>query len=298
MARNKISRHRRYETLYAYACITPLILGTLLLIVLPIIMVVIISMMKWSAIGTPRYVGFANYQRMFGDGFIFKSIRVTAVYAVGSIVSSLVYSLLLALFLNTKVPGRTVFRSVFFLPYVIPSVATALIWMWVFNVDFGLLNYALDIIGLSKNLWIYGERSAVPSMWIISMWASGNYIIIFLAGLQDVPRSLLEAVYIDGGNAWHRFRHVTVPMMSPVIFYNFLMGLISNLQNFNSAYIMTNGGPNDATLFTVFYLVREAFTRSNFGYASAIAVVFFVVVSVLTAIVFKISGRLVYYEGK
>lgn len=292
------SPHRRREALFAYVCITPLIVGLIMFIVVPVIRVFMISMMKWSAIGTPKNVGFKNYERMFSDGFIYKSLKVTTYYALGSIFFSLLYALLIALFLNTKVPGRTAFRSIFFLPYVIPSVASALIWMWVFNVDFGVLNYALDIVGLPKSLWVFGEKSAVPSLWIISMWAAGNYIIIFLAGLQDVPRTLLEAVEIDGGNAWQKFRHITVPMISPVIFYNFLMGMISNLQNFNSAYIMTSGGPNDATLFTVFYLVREAFKRSNFGYACAIAVVFFILVAILTGIVFAISNRFVYYAGK
>ncbi len=298
MARIKTTPYRRGETLCAYACILPLIVGLIFLVVLPIILVVVISLMKWSAIGTPRFIGVTNYVRMFSDGFIFKSLKVTLYYATGSIFCSLVYAMLIALFLNTNTPGRTLFRSLFFLPYVIPSVASALMWMWIFNVDFGLLNYALDLIGLPKSLWVFGERTAVPSMWIMSMWAAGNYIIIFLAGLQDVPRSLLEAVSIDGGNAWHKFKNVTIPMMSPVIFYNFLIGMISNLQNFNSAYIMTSGGPNDATLFTVFYLVREAFKRSNFGYASAIAVMFFICVAVLTGIVFKISNQFVYYEGK
>lgn len=298
MNRVKMSIRMRKEALFAYACITPLICGLLFLVILPIILVVVVSLMKWSAIGTPRFIGLTNYIRMFNDGFIYKSLRVTIYYATGSIISSLTYALLLALFLNMKVPGRTVFRSIFFLPYVIPSVASALIWMWVFNVDFGLLNYGFGLIGLPKSLWVFGEKTAVPSMFIMSMWVSGNYIIIFLAGLQDVPRSLLEAVEIDGGNAWHKFRSVTLPMISPVVFYNFLMGMISNLQNFNSAYIMTSGGPNDATLFTVFYLVREAFKRSNFGYACSIAVVFFALIVILTAFVFKIANRFVYYEGR
>ncbi len=282
----------------AYACITPLILGLLLLIVLPIVLVVIISTMKWSAISAPRYVGFTNYIRMFGDGFIYQSLKVTVYYAAGSILCSLTYALLIALFLNTKVPGRTAFRSFFFLPYVVPSVATAIVWLWLFNVDFGVLNFMTGLIGLPKSMWIFGERTSVPSMFLMSMWVSGNYIIIFLAGLQDVPRSLLEAVEIDGGSSWHKLRYVTLPMISPVLFYNFLMGMISNLQNFNSAYIMTQGGPNDSTLFTVFYLVREAFTRNNFGYASAIAVVFFLCIAALTGLVFATSNKWVYYEGK
>ena len=298
MTRLRMSSRKKREALVAYACITPLIFGLLLLIVLPIVMVVVISLMKWSAISNPRFIGIANYTRLFNDGFIYQSLKVTLYYAIGSIFCSLTYALLIAMFLNTRVPGRTAFRSAFFLPYVIPSIASSLLWLWLFNVDFGILNFFTGMLGLPKSMWVFGERTAVPSLFLMSMWVAGNYIIIFLAGLQDVPRSLLEAVSIDGGNAWHRFRYVTLPMISPVLFYNFLMGMISNLQNFNSAYIMTSGGPNDATLFTVFYLVREAFTRNNFGYASAIAVVFFVCIAALTGLVFKSSNRWVYYEGK
>ena len=179
-----------------------------------------------------------------------------------------------------------------------PAIGVTILWSWIYNADFGLMNSFTSLFGASKSLWIYGEKTAITSLWIMAVWASGNYIIIFLAGLQGVPQSLVEAVAIDGGNAFHKLIYVTIPMVTPTIFFNFLMGMINHLQNFIPVYAITQGGPNNATLFTVYYLVREAFTRNNFGYASAIAVVFFVVISIITAIIFVTSKKWVYYGGE
>ena len=265
---------------------------------IPLGFVVYISMTKWTAISRPSFVGLANYVKMFSDPYIYISIKATLSYAVGAIFFSLIYALAIAIILNTTIPLRGMFRSVFFLPYVVPSIGVTMLWAWIFNPDFGLMNSFTSLFGFDKSLWIFGENTAIPSLWIMAVWGAGNYIVIFLAGLQGVPKTLLEAVSIDGGNAIHKLFHVTLPMITPTIFFNFLMGMINHLQNFVPVYTITKGGPNNATLFTVYYLVREAFTRNNFGYASAIAVIFFLIVAAITALIFVTSNKWVYYGGE
>ena len=192
--------------------------------------------------------------------------------------------------------GLSFWRTIYYLPTLVPAVASAVLWIWIFNPDFGLLNSTLRELGAPTSQWIYSETAAVPSLVIMSTWGFGNAMVIFLAGLQGVPRHLYEAVSIDGGGAWQRFRHVTLPMMTPTIFYNLVTGVIGTFQVFNQAYVMTQGGPNNATLFYIFYLYRTAFTESEMGYASALAWVLFMVIMVITILLFQNARRWVYYE--
>ncbi len=171
-----------------------------------------------------------------------------------------------------------------------------MLWLWIFNPDFGLLNSSLRQVGLPTSNWVFSETAVIPSLILMSTWGFGNIMVIFLAGLQGVPRHLYEAVAIDGGGFWQQFRHVTVPMMTPVIFYNLVTSVIGTFQVFNVAYIMTQGGPNNASTFYVYYLYTTAFTKSEMGYASALAWVLFVIVMVITVILFRSSRRWVYYE--
>ena len=296
--KKKVSKMKHREYLVGYACALPAIIGVIALMIVPICYVIYISMTRWTAISSPKWIGLENYKKIFTDVYMYRSLFVTVKYAVGAILFSLVYAFVLALMLNTNIRGKTLFRSIFFLPYVMPAIGVTILWSWIYNADFGVMNSFTSLFGAGKSLWIYGEKTAIVSLWIMAVWVSGNYIIIFLAGLQGVPQSLVEAVAIDGGNAFHKLIYVTIPMVTPTIFFNFLMGMINHLQNFIPVYAITQGGPNNATLFTVYYLVREAFTRNNFGYASAIAVVFFVVISIITAIVFVTSKKWVYYGGE
>ncbi|MGI6567036.1 MAG: carbohydrate ABC transporter permease [Limnochordia bacterium] len=277
----------------------PAILGFLLWNLLPMVASLVISFTEWSVVSRPRLVGFANFGRMFTqDPLFWKSLYVTAYYTFLSVPAVIVSAFLVATLLNQEVKGLAVFRTIFYLPSVVPAVANAVLWLWLFNPDFGLLNTLLGSIGIRKSLWIYDEATVLPSLALMSVWGMGNTMIIFLAGLQGVPRQLYEAAEIDGANFIQRWLYVTLPMVSSVIFFNLVMGLIGTFQVFSQAYVMTDGGPNNGSLFMVYYLFRNAFQYGRMGYACAIAWTLFVIVLAFTVIVFKTSPAWVYYEGE
>jgi multiple sugar transport system permease protein len=285
--------------LIAYAFLLPAILGLLLLTILPILGIFAISLTNWSGLESPSLVGFANYIEIFTkDNYFFSSVIATLYFAFGAVVTGIVYSFSVALMLGRKVPLQGFWRSVFFLPYVVPIMGSSVVWSWMYEANFGVFNYFLSLFGMDKIQWLADERFSVPSIIIMTAWGTGNLIVIFMAGLQNVPRAYLEAVEMDGGNVWHKFRHITLPMMSPVIFFNFLMSVVVNLQSFVPAYTMTKGGPNDSTLFMVFLMYREGFMRNNFGHASALSLIFFVFVAALTGLIFATSRNWIFYEGK
>ena len=200
--------------------------------------------------------------------------------------------------MNVNVRGIALFRTIYYLPSIVPVVANALLFAWIFNSEFGLLNAVLRFFGLPKVLWLQDPATAMPALIIMTLWGIGGAMVIYLAGLQGMPQHLYEAAEIDGANYWHRFRHVTIPMMSPVIFFNLVLGLIGALQTFTQAYIITNGGPQNSTLFYALYLYRQAFTDFKMGYAAALAWVLFAIVLVLSMLVFRTLGRQVYYEDE
>ena len=207
-----------------------------------------------------------------------------------------VYSLIISftdksIFAGAKFVGF----QVFYIPSIVPAVASCLLWMWMFNPDFGLFNAVLKLLGLPTSKWIYAEGSAVPSLILMSAWACGAPMVIYLSGLANVPPTLLEAVDIDGGGAWTKFVHITLPMISPVLFYNTLMGIIAGFMTFTNSYVMTEGGPNNATLFVNYLIYRDAFQYNEFGYASALAWIVFLVLAVCTLVIFRFFGRKVYY---
>jgi multiple sugar transport system permease protein len=204
----------------------------------------------------------------------------------------------MASLLNTRIVGRSFFRAVFFFPSIVPAVVTAVIWRFLLNVQFGAVNSVLKMLGLKAIPFLSSPELAKPSLLVISLWAQGNAIVVFLATLQDVPRSLYEAALVDGANTWHRFWHVTVPMISPVILFNLIMALIGRFQAFVLPWLLTGGGPNQATEFYALYLYRNAFTYNRMGKASALAWLLFVVVVLFTVVLFKATGRFVYYGGE
>jgi multiple sugar transport system permease protein len=201
------------------------------------------------------------------------------------------------LLLNQPVRGQAVFRVIYYLPAIVPIVANSMLWIWLFNPDFGLLNTLTAKAGLPRSQWIFDESTAIPSLILMSVWGFGNVAVIFLAGLQGVPRQLYEAISVDGGGAWRRFRHITLPMMTPTIFYSLVTSVIGALQVFVQAAVMTEGGPNDSTLFYIYYLYRTAFTNNEMGYASALAWILFLVIMAITVVLFRNSSRWVYYEA-
>ncbi len=292
-------RRNARTTLVAYAYLAPALLGLFFLTIFPTFGVIAISLTKWSGLEAPTFIGLGNYLKIFTTDFYFAhSVAATLYFAVGAVISGIIYSFAVAFMLNKNVPGRGFWRSVFFLPYIVPSIGSAIVWSWMYEANFGVFNFVLRMLKLGRLQWLQDERLATPSIVIMAVWGCGSMIVIFLAGLQNVPKSYLEAVEIDGGNAWHKFRHITVPMMTPIIFFNFLMSMISNLQVFVPAYALTQGGPSDSTLYMVYLMYREGFMRNNFGHASALSLIFFVFIAALTVIFFTSSRRWIYYEGE
>jgi multiple sugar transport system permease protein len=247
-----------------------------------------------------KYVGAENYRRLiFQDDIFWKSVRATLTYAAVSVPLGMLLSLALAVLLNQKVRGQRLFRTFFYMPSLVPSVASALLWSWVFNADSGILNQGLSVFGLPAIKWLQDEHWALSAFILMSLWSSGGpRMVIFLAGLQSVPDSYMEAAVLDGANAWQRFRRVTLPLLSPVMFFNLVMGIIGSFQVFTSAYVMTNGGPNNATKLYALYLYQTAFEYFKMGKACAMAWLLFAVLAIITGAQFLAGKRWVHYEGE
>jgi multiple sugar transport system permease protein len=292
-------RARRREALIGYLFASPVILGLIIWVMGPMIGSLLISFTDWNVLTAPRWLGLRNYARLFTtDVFFGNSLLVTVYYVVLNTALTFLYSLALALILNQKVRAQGVFRTIFYLPAIVPLVASSALWLWLLNPDFGLYNQILLGLGLKKSLWLQAQVTVVPSLVIMSVWGgAGNTIVIFLAALQGVPRQLLEAVEIDGGSWWHKFWAVTWPMISPVTFFNIVVGLINSFQIFTQSYIMTSGGPNNASLFYVYLMYREGFEHNNMGNAAALSWILFLMVSVLGLVLFRWSRGWVHYEG-
>jgi multiple sugar transport system permease protein len=293
---SRMSGQARLERRWGIGMAMPAILGFLIFTIGPMIASFFFSLTDWTIGSSPAFIGAKNYQTLWNDELFWKSLSVTTYYTLATVPLILVLGFVLALLLNQQVRGLSFWRTIYYLPTLVPAVASAVLWIWIFNPDFGLLNSVLRQAGMPTSQWIYSETAVVPSLVIMSSWGFGNAMVIFLAGLQGVPRHLYEAVSIDGGGVWQRFRHVTLPMMTPTIFYNLVTGVIGTFQVFNQAYVMTQGGPNNASLFYIYYLYRKAFTESAMGYASALAWVLFMVIMVITFLIFQNARRWVYYE--
>jgi multiple sugar transport system permease protein len=286
------------EAVSGYLFVLPAVLGFVLWFAGPMAYSAWISLTEWDMLSDPAYVGLSNYRRMLDDELFWTSLRVTAYYVAVSVPLIQLLSFGIALLLNVKVWGLSVFRTIYYLPTIAPVVASSLLWSWIFNSEFGLFNSLLTEIGLPKVLWFQDTRWALPTLVMLAAWGFGATMVIYLAGLQGIPQTLYEAAEIDGARAWHRLIHITVPMMGPVIFFNSLLGIIFALQTFTQGFIITNGGPQNSTLFYALYLYREAFTNFRMGYAAALAWVMFVIVLVISLIIFRYAGRRVYYEDE
>lgn len=290
------SGQARLELRWGVLMAMPAILGFVIFTIGPMIASFFFSFTDWVIGGSPSFIGIDNYDRMVNDELFWKSLSVTTYYTLGAVPLTLIVGFAVAMLLNQQVRGLSFWRTMYYIPSLVPLVANSVLWLWIFNPDFGLLNSLLRQGGLPTSQWIYSEAAAVPSLIVMSTWGFGNAMVIFLAGLQGVPRHLYEAVSIDGGGAWARFRYVTVPFMTPTIFYNLVVGVIGTFQVFAQAYIMTQGGPNNASLFYIYYLYRTAFNEGEMGYASALAWVLFMIIMVVTFLLFRNARRWVYYE--
>lgn len=299
MKKTKTMKMSTWNNVVGWAFVLPAVLGFLLLNLLPMILSGYYSLCDYNIIGKPEWIGIKNYVELLGgqEETFWLSARATALYAIMAVPANLLFAFMIALMLNCDMKGRAFFRSLFYLPCILPAVATSFVWLLLMNPDFGLFNTILELLHLPKSQFFWGKGSVLPSIVFMGIWGTGATQVIFLAGLQDIPRVYYEALEIDGGNAWHKFWNVTLPMVSSTLFFNLVMGIINALQVFSQAYIITEGGPNNASLFYVYNLWRQAFKYMDMGRASAMAWILFVVVLVLTAGVFKSSRRWVYYEG-
>ncbi|HEY3411746.1 MAG TPA: extracellular solute-binding protein [Armatimonadota bacterium] len=302
-----IGKLARWEERIGYLFISPWIIGLLIFSLFPIVTSMLMSLCQWDAI-TPihhaQWVGLDNYHRLFTqEPKFWMALRVTAIYSVFSVPIGLVLSVAIAILLNQKVKGIPVFRTIYYVPSLVGGVSVAVLWWRIFNRDFGILNFALDKMGIFASMgikpidWLGSETFALPALIIMSMWGVGGGMLIYLAGLQGIPTQLYEAASIDGAGNFRKFWTITLPMLSPVIFFNLIMGIIGSFQVFTQAYVMTSGGPNNATLFYVLYLFQKGFQQFQMGYASALAWVLFAIVLALTALVMRSSKSWVHYEG-
>lgn len=284
---------------WGFLFISPWLAGFLIFTLGPMLTSAWLSLNKYD-LNTIEFVGLENYRRLLAhDPLFWKSLQNTLVYAVFTVPLGICGSLAIALLLNQNVRGQRLFRTLFYLPSLVPAVASAILWQWVFNADNGILNLSLSVFGLPNIEWLQDEKWTMPAFVIMSLWGvGGGRMIIFLAGLQGIPESYYEAARLDGATPWQMFRRITLPMLSPVMFFNLILGVIGAFQVFTSAYVMTGGGPNNASLFYSLYLFRNAFEYFKLGKASAMAWLLFALLLVLTLIQFKFSKRWVYYEGE
>jgi multiple sugar transport system permease protein len=297
--RKGFSRMRREETITGYLFLLPNILGFLIFSSVPVIATFSISLLDWDLIRAPRFVGLDNYVKLLtADPLFYKVLRNTAVYVVGTVPAGVILSLLLALAMNANVRGIAIFRAIFFIPVISASVAVAMMWRWIFNTDYGLLNIWFTMVGLPRIPWLSSTAWAMPALIIMAVWKSlGFNMVIFLAGLQGISQQLYEAASIDGANRWHRFRYITVPMLAPTTFFVLVISGINSFQVFDLAFVLTKGGPGDATNTMVMYIYNQAFQFFHMGYAAAIAWVLFAIIFVVTLCQHRLQQRWVHYEN-
>jgi multiple sugar transport system permease protein len=277
--------------------VSPFLLGFLLFWAGPMLYSVFLTTQEWNLLAPAEFVGLDNVRRLVNDPLVGKSLGNTAFYTFLGVPLQLITALLLAVLLNQPIRGKALYRTVYYLPSITPAVASAVVWHQILNKEHGLLNQALGWFGIAPISWLFDPPFTKPAFILMSLWGVGPLMIIFLAGLQNVPQELLEAAQMDGANVLQRFWNVTVPMISSVAFFNLVIGIIGSFQVFTGAYIMTDGGPQDATLFMVLYIYRNAFEYFRMGYAAILAWLLFCVIMVFTVVQFVFSRRWVYYEG-
>jgi len=285
------------EALAAYLFMLPSFLGFAIFLLVPMVLSAGISLYDWELLRPPVFIGLENYRDLFRDPLFVKVLVNTAYYAFGLVPLNIVISLGLALWLNTKLRGLTFYRLAFFLPVVTVTVAVSLIWKWMYEPRIGIVNAALGLFGISGPNWLGDPFWAMPALIILGLWKGFGYnMVLFLAGLQGIPSTLYEAAMIDGANAWQRFWKITLPLLSPAMFLAVVLTVISSFQIFDQAYVMTAGGPSNATNTIVLYIFQNGFLFFKMGYASAIAWALFAVIFTFTLIQMWLQRHWVQYE--
>lgn len=294
----KMSRQEKSEMFKGYLAISPWFLGFLVLNVFPIVATIYFSLTQWNIVGQPTFVGLHNYQRMFFEDPLFKkAILATLKYVAFSLPLKLIFGLALSLLLNQKLKGMNFFRTIFYIPAVISGVAVSLMWIWLLQPDYGLVNSFLALFGIQGPKWFWDPNWSVFSIALMSVWTVGGSSIVYLAGLQNIPEQLYEAAAIDGASRWKSFWKITLPLLTPTIFFQLLMELIESFKIFTQAYVITQGGPLKSTYFLMLYIYEESFKNFNMGYASALTVFLTITVLILTIILNYTSRKWVYSEA-
>ncbi|MBB6429125.1 carbohydrate ABC transporter permease [Algisphaera agarilytica] len=279
--------------------VSPWVIGALVFSLYPIGMAVYYSFTDYDVLRKPVWVGSMNYREMVVDGVFWRALWNTMVYSLFAVPMSLGLSLVVAVLLNRPILGRSVFRTCYYIPAIVPLVAVGMIWIWLFNGDLGLINHALTLVGIEGPQWTGDPAWTKPMLIMSSVWQIGGSMVLFLAGLQDVPRSLYESADIDGAGPFNQFWHITVPVVSPVLYFNLIMGIIAGVQEFVKPFVMMpDGGPDRSALFYAVYIYQNAFQYSNMGYACAMAVVLFLIILGLTWAANRLVSRHVYYAGE
>jgi multiple sugar transport system permease protein len=288
----------RSEARTALLFVSPWIIGFSVFLLYPLLASIYFSFCDYSVLRHPVWIGGQNYRDLAQDEVFWISLKNTAVYAAMALPFGMIVALSLALLLNTKVRGMTVYRTIFFLPSLVPTIPLAILWLWVFNGEHGILNEVLSSFHIPSPNWLGDTAWSKPALALLAVWGAGNAMVIYLAGLQDVPQELYEAADLDGAGWWARTRAVTLPMLSPVILFNGIMGIIGTLQVFAEPYVMFPGGsPARSTYFYTMYLFDNAFRYHKMGYACAMGWIMFLIILVLTLLALRLSERHVYYRG-
>jgi multiple sugar transport system permease protein len=291
-----VSRRERQAIIRGLLFVSPWLVGLLWFYVYPFFASLYYSFHNTTPFATGAFTGLENYRLLLGDPLFWKSLLNTFYYTGVAVVLGNLFALSLALLLSQNLRGMTFYRTIFYLPSIVPFVAVSVVWIWILHPQYGIVNYALEWLGLPTLGWFSDPLWAMPGLIIVSLWGTGNMMIIYLAGLLDIPKELHEAATIDGATAWQRTLRITIPLLTPIILFNVVIGLIGGFQYFVQPYIITGGGPADATLVYALYLYQNAFSYFRMGYASAMAWVLFVIIMVVTLLVFRSSGRWVFYR--
>lgn len=291
------SKRQRQEMLYAYLFLAPSLIGFLLFIIIPTVSSFVLSFVEWDLLNSPKFVGLGNFEDLAKDDVFSTILKNTFVFSIVTIPIGMAISFFIAVLLNQGLKGTNIYRTIYFLPVMASAAGSAVVWKWIFEKDFGLLNYLLSFFGMDGPGWLTSSEWAMTSVIIMSIWKYiGFDMVIFLAALQGVPKDLYEAAEIDGAKAWHKIRHITLPMISYSTFFVLIMAIIRSFQIFDQMYILTKGGPGYSTQVLVYYIYTNAFEFFKLGYASSVAWVLFVIILVITLIQMKLQKKWVFYR--
>lgn len=292
----KTNKMLRKEHIAGYLFAAPWLLGMLFFTAYPILASITYSFMDYSILEPPKWAGFANYTTLFKDQLFWTSLYNTLYFVIISVPLTIIIGLLISLMLNKDIKGIAIYRTLYYIPSIVPVVAGSILWAWIFNPNFGILTNVVNFFGITAPGWLSDPAWAKFSLILMALWGAGGGMIIYLAGLKNIPKVYYEAAELDGANARQRFINVTLPMISPTLFFQLIIGMIGSFQVFTQAFIMTNGGPNDSTMFYVYYLYNNAFRFWKMGYSSAMAWILFVIIMILTWISFRVAKYWVQYD--